>query len=459
MVGLGGSALRGFELAHRWKNINEAIVKRKRLLQIPNVKPFVVQNLGKSKRQQWQAAEFHPHPPSPAGRRGDEMAEREGEKMFWFPGKIADGLILRARQLRQEATPAEQILWEVLRNRQFEDLKFRRQHIILGYIADFYCAEHKLAIELDGSVHNQLEQQERDKLRDEAIAEEEITVRRFKNDVVFDNLRSILEAIHEHTTASNSPLPAGEGLGVREMMAQREQAYRNFILELYSAEPVKGYVWLHGMKARRMVHVGSVDSPVSSGDVKAIIQEFWKNAGKGKGDRPQTNGVDVLGWEFALDMNETARQAAAANNVDLKFKKIPREVLEKKAVEAGDIKFFELAGLDVRANFTARGGSGEKGKKVELELKDFVIPPDDVPEEARKSITHWSQWIDYWAVDWSYKDDTFHNEWQSYRTKKEPKISLTTEHTYDEKGSYTIVVKVIDILGNDTTKALKVEVK
>lgn len=233
--------------------------------------------------------------------------------------------------------------------------------------------------------------------------------------------------------------------------AAREQAYRNFILELYDAEPVKGYVWLHGMKARRMVHVGSVDSPVASGDVKAIIQEFWKNVGKGNADRPQTNGVDILGWEFALDMNETARQAAAANNVDLKFKKIPREVLEKKAVEAGDIKFFELAGLDVKTK--------PKGKKVELELKDFVIPPDDVPEEARKAIAHWSQWIDYWAVDWNYKDDTFHNEWQSYRTKKQPKISLTTDHTYEEKGSYTIVVKVIDILGNDTTKALKVEVK
>jgi hypothetical protein len=198
-----------------------------------------------------------------------------------------------------------------------------------------------------------------------------------------------------------------------------------------------------------MIHIGAVDSPVALGDVKAIIQEFWKSVGKTT--EIKTNGVDILGWEFAFDINETAIQQAAANNVDVKFKKIPREALDKRAVEQGDIHFFELAGLDVKAK--------AKGKVVELSLKEFVIPPDDVPEEVRKAVTHWSQWIDYWAVDWNYREDTFHNEWQSYRTKQEPKIDLSISHEYEEKGEYTIVIKVIDILGNDTTKALKVVIK
>ncbi len=67
--------------------------------------------------------------------------------------------------------------------------------------------------------------------------------------------------------------------------------------------------------------------------------------------------------------------------------------------------------------------------------------------------------MDYWAVDWDYKDDTFHNQWQSYRTRKDPKISLDVNYLYPEAGKYTIVVKVIDILGNDTTKTLEVVVK
>ena len=93
-------------------------------------------------------------------------------------------------------------------------------------------------------------------------------------------------------------------------------------------------------------------------------------------------------------------------------------------------------------------GKYKDGKKV--------VPPDDIPEDIRKNISHWSQWVDYWAIDWNYKDDTFHNEWQSYRTKQNPKIELTSSHEYEEKGKYVILVKVIDILGNDTTKALEI---
>jgi adenine specific DNA methylase Mod len=234
-----------------------------------------------------------------------------------------------------------------------------------------------------------------------------------------------------------------------EDRATQEKAYRKFILDLYHAEEIEGYNWLHGTKSKRMVHVGAVDSPVSLGDVKSIIQEFWKSAGKSKDIT--VNGIDVLGWEFAFDINETAKQQAASNNVDMKFKKIPRDAMDKRAVEQGDIHFFELAGLDVKTKV--------KNKKVDMILKDFIIPPDDVPEEVQKAITHWSQWIDYWAVDWNYREDTFHNEWQSYRTKKDPTIVLETSHLYETSGKYTVIVKVIDILGNDTTKSLTVNIE
>jgi adenine-specific DNA-methyltransferase len=78
---------------------------------------------------------------------------------------------------------------------------------------------------------------------------------------------------------------------------------------------------------------------------------------------------------------------------------------------------------------------------------------------VRTAIRHWSQWIDYWAVDWDYKGDTFHNQWQSYRSRKEPGIETKTTHVYDDAGRYTVVAKVIDILGNDTIKTLVIEVR
>jgi len=227
-----------------------------------------------------------------------------------------------------------------------------------------------------------------------------------------------------------------------------EKNYRNFILDLYNAQPINGYVWIHGVKSGRMVHVGSVDAPITHDDVKNTIKEFWQMVGKDKNIK--TNGIDILGWDFAFEINETAKHVAAENKVDLKTKKIPSEVLEKKAVEQGDIKFFELAFLDVKASI--------KKKTVTIELKDFIFPPDDVPEEVQKHISHWSQWIDYWSIDWNYKDDTFHNEWQSYRTKKKQEIQLFATNEYVERGKYDILIKVIDILGNDTTKLITIKV-
>lgn len=227
----------------------------------------------------------------------------------------------------------------------------------------------------------------------------------------------------------------------------RQRAYIEFILKLANATPLQGYTWLHGVKAGRMIHVGAVDAPVSVGDVTQIAAEFRRAIGTGK-DAPKTNGVDVLGWDFAFELNEVARQQAAAANIQLRFQRIPRDVMDKRAVDQGDIKFFELAALSVEVRTNKRD--------VFLKLKDFVIPPDDVPEEARRAVKHWSQWIDYWAVDWDNRSDTFHNEWQTYRTRKDKSLQLEITHAYAEAGDYTIVVKVIDILGNDTTKSVKV---
>lgn len=233
-----------------------------------------------------------------------------------------------------------------------------------------------------------------------------------------------------------------------EQQRLREIAYRKFILDLYRATALRGHQWLHGLRSGRMVHVGAVDAPVTLTDVKAIAREVWKAAGTGGTKKA---AVDILGWEFAFELNETARDVAAQSRVDVTFRKIPREVLEKKAIEQGDIKFFELGALSVQTKV--------RELEVMIKLTDFVIPIDDVPEDVRKEFKHWSQMIDYWAVDWDFKNDTFHNEWQSYRTRKQPKLELSTRYEYPVRGRHKMVVKVIDILGNDTTRTIDVEVK
>src|SRR5258705_7758637 len=102
-----------------------------------------------------------------------------------------------ANKLRRSETQAEQKLWVLLRNRQLNGKKFRRQHAILNYVADFYCHESKLIIELDGNYHKSAEAAEYDQLRTAQLNEAGITVLRFWNEEIMNDPERVLERISD----------------------------------------------------------------------------------------------------------------------------------------------------------------------------------------------------------------------------------------------------------------------
>ena len=119
-----------------------------------------------------------------------------------------------ARALRNSATDAERKLWQHLRNRQFDGLKFRRQYPIAGYVADFACPAIRLVIELDGGQH--LEQQQYDQERTKKLASNGYQVVRFWNDDVLFRIEAVLDAIHRMIDATPpQPSPAVAGGGAR----------------------------------------------------------------------------------------------------------------------------------------------------------------------------------------------------------------------------------------------------
>ena len=78
----------------------------------------------------------------------------------------------------------------------------------------------------------------------------------------------------------------------------------------------------------------------------------------------------------------------------------------------------------------------------------------------RERVAAWSDLIDYWSVDFDFTDDVFHNQWQAYRTRDDPVLATESDwHTYDAPGNHSVVVKIIDIFGNDTTKLAEVRIK
>ena len=225
---------------------------------------------------------------------------------------------------------------------------------------------------------------------------------------------------------------AGEAIG----------EYHRFILELYGARPIEGFAHLHGERDGAWVHVGATDAPVTRDELERTLEEC---AAAGAA------ALDVLGWEWEMGLNPAGRdELAREHGVAVRLFHIPREVMDRRAVDAGDVHFFELSVAEVEARVD--------GRAVEVELTGFLPAIDDyMREKAGGKASQWSDWIDYWSVDFEFDGETFVNRWQAYRTRREPRLALRSDpHEYAEPGPRRVVVKVIDIFGNDTTHELTV---
>lgn len=223
--------------------------------------------------------------------------------------------------------------------------------------------------------------------------------------------------------------------------------YIAFILKLYGADPLAGSPHLHGRKGDSYVYIGSVSNPITIAEIEAAVNACADLGGK---------KVHILGWEWEMGLHDPiAGRVKKDLGISLEMRQIPREVMETEAVRKGQIKFFELA--YVRAEVLPKGSSGD----YVCNLLDFSTPNSDlVPAEVRDRITKWSDYVDYWAVDWNFQNDTFNHGFVTYRTRQDRTLQLESDpHTFEAPGTYQVLVKVIDIFGNDTSTMVEIEVK
>ena len=137
------------------------------------------------------------------------------EKKLFLPGPVPPALLAAARALRGEMTDAEQLLWQCLRRKQLGGSRFRRQHPFRRFVLDFYCCEARLAVELDGGQHNEVDVRAQDNERTEWLATQGIMVLRFWNSEIFENPEGVLQRIHETLMelSGGAPLPTSPPLG------------------------------------------------------------------------------------------------------------------------------------------------------------------------------------------------------------------------------------------------------
>jgi site-specific DNA-methyltransferase (adenine-specific)/adenine-specific DNA-methyltransferase len=299
-----------------------------------------------------------------------------------------------------------------------------------------------------------------------------------------------------------------------DALARKEREFRDLILKAYRAEPLPDAGFFHGKNGGRLVVVGPINLPVGRLFVEEVISECRKRG---------ASRADVLAFEFEMGLFPAVLDEAKHKGIDLAPKTIPPEVFDKRAVEKGQVRFHDVAYIEVTPRF-------DKKNKLALavELSDFSVYYSQGIAEAiaaelkegksevvceqgklikvskdkhgivsRDVLTKkWTDWVDYWAVDFDYesrkeiikqaksfgvegelpgvvKDEgefidfeerwtgayIFENEWQSFRTRQDRELELTSaSHVYAKPGRYVVAVKVIDIFGNDTMTLVPVTI-
>ena len=240
---------------------------------------------------------------------------------------------------------------------------------------------------------------------------------------------------------------------------ERQDEYLAFMLKFYQSQPLTGFRYIHGRKGDRAVHIGPLNAPVTMEEVEKVVIECRAN---------NFNKADILGWEWSYEVNELAKTLAEKNGVDIKLVqvpsvneiksslvgfdlnllKVPDQMVEKELLK--HVKFAEVAYLEIEIK--------EKDDELTLKITDFQLSPTAELAEIANRVRDSRELIDYWAIDWDYKGDTFHNQWQSFRAKKNPRVDYEAKHMYNEKGEKQIMVKVVDVFGNDTNKVIKLKV-
>ena len=310
-----------------------------------------------------------------------------------------------------------------------------------------------------------------------------------------------------------------------QALAQKENEFRDLILRAYKAASFGGLVgaqpqdgFFHGARSGRLVVIGPINLPVGRLFVEEVITECRKRG---------ASRVDVLAFEFEMGLFPAVLEEARGKGIDLAPKYIPVEVFDKRAIDKGQVVFHDISFVEATPRYDKKNkfavtieltdfsvyytqGAAEAAIAAIREGKSEVICEQGQLYKVSKSkdgiITkerltrHWTDWVDYWAVDFDYMSRKeiikvpagtgisgvaflpgieasqsevalpqfedrwtggyiFENEWQSFRTRQNRDLELVTAvHTYDRPGRYTVAVKVIDIFGNDTMTLVPVNV-
>jgi site-specific DNA-methyltransferase (adenine-specific)/adenine-specific DNA-methyltransferase len=294
-----------------------------------------------------------------------------------------------------------------------------------------------------------------------------------------------------------------------EALARKEKEFRELILKAYKAQPLESEGFFHGKNAGRLVVIGPINLPVGRLFVEEVITEARKRG---------ASRVDVLAFEFEMGLFPAVLEEARAKGIDMATKYIPPEVFDKRAVEKGQVRFYDISFIEATPRFDKKDKlklqieltdfsvyySQGLAKAIEAELKEgksevvceagklIKVSKDKQGIVSREVLTKkWTDWVDYWAVDFDYQSRKeiikvtkqmgveasldlpvvaegefldyeerwtgayiFENEWQSFRTRNDRELELKTAAHIYDKPGRYIVAVKVIDIFGNDTMAL-----
>lgn len=300
-----------------------------------------------------------------------------------------------------------------------------------------------------------------------------------------------------------------------QALARKEQEFRELILKAYRAEPLQDTAFFHGKNGGRLIVVGPINLPVGRLFVEEVITECRKRGAS----RVDILAFEFEMGLFPAVLEEAKQKGIDIAPKTIPPEVFDKRAVEKGQVRFADIAYVEATprydgknklALSIElTDFSVHYSQGLvdsitaelKAGKSEVvcdagQLVKFTKDKDGIIR--REVLTKkWTDWVDYWAVDFHYESRKeiikmaktmgvdgelpgtvdaasgeflefeerwtgayiFENEWQSFRTRRDRDLEMTTvTHTYAKPGRYTVAVKVIDIFGNDTMTLVPVNV-
>ena len=224
------------------------------------------------------------------------------------------------------------------------------------------------------------------------------------------------------------------------------QDYLKYLSEMLGMTREESFPPFFYVKDNSIVYLNPPDINLT----KEHLQEIIANSRKISG----FSSLDILIWNISDDVYKIVEELMKQESMEIRIKKLPDDLVHNLTSETYRPKLYDIYACKIGLKVS------DENKKVLIKLLNIEIEHNDfVSDKIKQKAKDYSDYIDYWAIDYNYNGEEFRPDWYSFKTRKRRSLELTSTHEYEVLGKHTILIEVVDIFGNEYVRKSSVTAK